>query len=411
MKKVLIIEDDPIVAHVYRTRLEKVPYDVAVAEDGKMGFYQLHDYCPDVVLLDLMLPRMNGIDILKKIRADAKFCKMPIIVFTNAYVPNMINEAFGAGANQVFNKADLNPRLILDAIQNAILYTNGSSGSKAAAVSGVGTGASNRGTPATAAQGASAVQTPAQILDTEDSGDRADLLKRFNEAAPEILASLRRTLLEFSKAQEESVRLPLLLDLYRKVHLLTGGAGLAGLRTLSQMASAVEVLLQELHDKPKNINASALRTMAHALDFVGQLIQKGIQGDILAEKPVNILVVDDEVLSRRAVDFSLEKAGLKSTSVEDPKAALKLVAETTFDLIFLDVQMPGVDGFELCTRIRALPANQTTPVIFVTNLTDFNSRARSSLSGGTDFIAKPFLFIELSVKALTCIIRSRLARR
>ena len=73
--------------------------------------------------------------------------------------------------------------------------------------------------------------------------------------------------------------------------------------------------------------------------------------------------------------------------------------------------MPGMDGFDLCAKIRALPTNKTTPVIFVTSLTDFKSRAKSSLSGGADLIAKPFMFIELSVKALTYVMRSQLLRR
>src|SRR5207247_5120956 len=111
------------------------------------------------------------------------------------------------------------------------------------------------------------------------------------------------------------------------------------------------------------------------------------------------------------ITYALEKAGLKSTSLEEPHVALKSATDTTYDLIFLDVQMPGMDGFELCTKIRSLPANKTTPVIFVTSLTDFKSRARSSLSGGTDLIAKPFMFIELSVKALTHVLRGRLARK
>src|SRR2546421_11090578 len=72
-----------------------------------------------------MLPKMNGVDILKKIRAQGQFCKTPIIVFTNAYVPNMIHESFGAGATQVFNKATLTPRQILDALHNAIYPTIG----------------------------------------------------------------------------------------------------------------------------------------------------------------------------------------------------------------------------------------------------------------------------------------------
>jgi PleD family two-component response regulator len=198
--------------------------------------------------------------------------------------------------------------------------------------------------------------------------------------------------------------------LYRKVHALTGSAGLAGLHDISQMAAALEVLLKELYEKPKNINASTLRTVAASIDFVGELITKGTNGDLIQGSPVNILVVDDEILSRRAVTYALEKANLKAASVEEPQVALNLASENVYDLIFLDVQMPGMDGFELCTKIRTLPNNKTTPVIFVTSLTDFKSRARSSLSGGNDLIAKPFMFIELSVKALTYVLRGRLMR-
>src|SRR5882672_10451387 len=132
MKKILIIEDDPIVAHIYRTRLEKEGYQLEVAQDGQTGFYRIHEFRPDAVLLDLMLPKMNGVDILKKIRAQGQFCKTPIIVFTNAYVPNMIHESFGAGATQVFNKATVTPRQILDAIYSAIYPTIGPGGAQPA---------------------------------------------------------------------------------------------------------------------------------------------------------------------------------------------------------------------------------------------------------------------------------------
>jgi len=90
--------------------------------------------------------------------------------------------------------------------------------------------------------------------------------------------------------------------------------------------------------------------------------------------------------------------------------AAALIEEQEPDVVFLDVQMPGMDGFELCTKIRALPNHKNTPIIFVTSLTDFKSRARSSLSGGNDLIAKPFMFIELSVKALTYVLRGRLMK-
>ena len=60
--------------------------------------------------------------------------------------------------------------------------------------------------------------------------------------------------------------------------------------------------------------------------------------------------------------------------------------------------MPGKSGFEVCEQIRALSNNRTTPVIFVTGQTDFESRAKLSLSGGNDLIGKPFLPLELAVK-------------
>ena len=117
MKKILIIEDDPVVAHIYRSRLEKEGYNVEAAEDGQTGFYRIHEFHPDGVLLDLMLPKMNGVEILKKIRAQSQFAHTPILVFTNAYVPNMIQEAQSAGASHVFNKATITPRQILDTLQ------------------------------------------------------------------------------------------------------------------------------------------------------------------------------------------------------------------------------------------------------------------------------------------------------
>lgn len=402
MKKVLIIEDDPIVAHIYKTRLERESYEVEVATDGQDGVKQMNECSPDAVMLDLMLPRMNGVDVLKKIRSRSEFLNTPVIVFTNAYVPTMINEAYQAGATQVFNKATLTPRQILDALHTAIFSENPDFSHTGAAPVPAGTAATAAGSRPTSSGDSTEKPTG------KETEYQSEMVKTFNDSAPEILLSLRKMMTEFSKTTDEAAKVEQLLNLYRKVHGLTGSAGLAGLHNISLLSSALEVLLKELYDKPKNVNASTLRTVASSIDFIFELFQKAPKANLLERKPVEILVVDDEILSRRAVSYALEKAGLKAASVEDPQTALNQATEKQFDLIFLDVQMPGIDGFELCTKIRAVPQNKTTPVIFVTNLNDLKSRARSSLSGGNDFIAKPFMFIELSVKALTYIMRNRL---
>jgi CheY-like chemotaxis protein len=81
--------------------------------------------------------------------------------------------------------------------------------------------------------------------------------------------------------------------------------------------------------------------------------------------------------------------------------------KTHFDLIFLDVEMPGLSGLELCSHIRQTTTNRSTPVVFVTAHSDFERRARSVLSGGNDFIAKPFLPIELAVKTLILLFKGK----
>jgi len=420
MKKILILEDDPTVGFIYKTRLQKEGYEVDLVTDGQAGFYRIYDFLPDAVLLDLMLPKMNGVEILKKIRTDTKFSKLPILVFTNAYVTNMISDCFLAGATRVFNKSVLTPKKLAESLQELLAEENAGdfSASDSAEHSTEKTtrpgGAQPLGLPNWSEdrdnESAKGLQVSPTEKDSEELSEEARLLEDFLASAPEMLARLRKTTQELAKAQDEASRLSHLLEAYRQVHAFGGSAGVAGLRPLSQMAAALEVLLNELYDKPAQINASTMRTVAHSVDFLAELSSTRITGDFGDTKTSKLLVVDDEILSRRAITFALEKGGLESTSVEESHVALDLATRYTFYLIFLDVQMPGMNGFDLCTKIRALPSNKETPIIFVTSLTDIANRAKSTLSGGTDFIAKPFMFIELTVKALTHVLRGQLRK-
>ena len=116
---------------------------------------------------------------------------------------------------------------------------------------------------------------------------------------------------------------------------------------------------------------------------------------------VKILVVDDEVIARQLICSAVGKAGLDAVGLDDPLGAQQVLKREHFDLIFLDVEMPGLTGLELCVKIRAMEPNASTPIVFVTSHSDFGSRAQSALSGGNDFVAKPFLLVEVALKALT----------
>ncbi len=124
MKKILIIEDDQIVANIYRNKLIVQGYQVEVANTGETGHDLIRSFRPDAVVLDLVLPKLSGVELMKLVRAEPDFAKLPIIVFSNTYLTQMVEEAWKAGATKCLSKANCTPRQVIEAIGSAI-STNG----------------------------------------------------------------------------------------------------------------------------------------------------------------------------------------------------------------------------------------------------------------------------------------------
>jgi len=388
MKKILIIEDDQIVANVYRNKLAVEGYQTEAALDGESGLKMMRTFQPDAIVLDLVLPKMSGVEVIKEIRGEADFSKLPIIVFSNTYLTNLIQDAWKAGATKCVSKINCPPRELLELMRRTI-------------------GDGEAVSPARPTTEGAPAARPARFTSEADAEFQAGLQKTLIASLPATLVALRAGLQSLIKSDTEVARLKNIHELYRRVHAVNGNASIAGLVPIAHLAAALEALLKELYEKPKNINSSTLRTVAATVDFLGFLFEHGTRADKQEIPPASILVVDDEVISRRAITYALEKAQLQSISVEDPNDAFKLLSENQFDLVFLDVDMPGMTGYELCTKLRNLPLHKKTPVVFITGLTDFDNRTSSMMAGGNDFIAKPFLFIELTVKALIHVLRGK----
>lgn len=117
MPKILIVEDDPLTAKLYRDFLARGGYEVEIAIDGSSGLDQAQALAPDGILVDLMMPGINGVEFVKRLRALPQFQKIPILAFTTAFVPQFIAQAKAAGATEVYDKAKLNGALIKAAFQ------------------------------------------------------------------------------------------------------------------------------------------------------------------------------------------------------------------------------------------------------------------------------------------------------
>jgi CheY-like chemotaxis protein len=119
----------------------------------------------------------------------------------------------------------------------------------------------------------------------------------------------------------------------------------------------------------------------------------------MSETPARILVVDDEPSITEFVSYNLKKEGYEVAVAEDGDEALELAAAASFDLVVLDVMLPGMDGYEVCRRLRA---TSSVPVLFLSARDTELDKVVGLEIGGDDYLAKPFGVRELTarVKAL-----------
>src|SRR5271154_6965304 len=112
-----------------------------------------------------------------------------------------------------------------------------------------------------------------------------------------------------------------------------------------------------------------------------------------------ILIVDDEATARMALATLLRREGFEVRDASDGATALAECHSFRPDLILLDIVMPGVDGFEVCRRIKATPETRLTPVVLITGLTATQDRIQGINAGADDFLSKPIDFNELLARS------------
>jgi len=113
MYKIFIIEDDFLIAEIFKNKIAAEGYIVEVAHDAETAFPKLESFNPDLLLLDMMLPGLSGNDLLKILRAEARFEKLPIVVFTGSESYEDLEDARLSGATRVMSKTEFTPSQIV----------------------------------------------------------------------------------------------------------------------------------------------------------------------------------------------------------------------------------------------------------------------------------------------------------
>lgn len=115
-KKILIIEDDVFVKDLYQKELEREGYGVITAEDGHEGLVKVIQEKPDLILLDIMLPKMSGLSLLKEVKKRDSVKHIPVILLTNLGQDSVIKESFTLGAEGYLIKASYTPMQIVEEV-------------------------------------------------------------------------------------------------------------------------------------------------------------------------------------------------------------------------------------------------------------------------------------------------------
>lgn len=361
-KRLLLLEEDPLLGDVYRERFETAGFFVNTARDARTAGQMLSSAKPDLVVIDPLLPDTTVGEYIASVRGNSAANNLPIYVLPTV-LHGLAQSAQEAGATQVLEQ-------ITTPVRELVVSLTGS------------------------ANGASTVDEPNA---------------RWEEAtlaiAPANLHTMRKTVHALTHNLQDH---DLLRSLLQQVHTFAQHMALMGPNPIWQFACAFELFVFHLEQFPERLESVSLRTLGQGVDFIGKLLDDGAHKKRVRLEDASVMIVEDEANARELIIAAMNLVGLRADGVDNPEATLALLNAQKYDLIFMDINLPAMNGFEVCTKVREMPQHEGTPIVFLTGMTSFQNRVQSSLSGGNDFVGKPFNIAELGVKALIWVMRGQL---
>ncbi|MFH0906641.1 MAG: response regulator [bacterium] len=120
MKKILIIEDDPFLSEMYADKFNKDGFQADICIDGKIGMDKIKADKPDLILLDIVLPKMDGFEILKEVKGNPELKDIPIILLTNLGQKNEVEKGLSMGADEYIIKAHFTPTAVVAKVKEML---------------------------------------------------------------------------------------------------------------------------------------------------------------------------------------------------------------------------------------------------------------------------------------------------
>lgn len=443
MAKILLLEDNEINRDMLTRRLQKRGYGVVHGSDGTEAVPKALAESPDIILMDMSMPVMDGWEATQQLKGDSRVQNIPVIALTAHAMPGDREKALAVGCNGYdtkpidFNRLTKKIEALLP-IEPDLPESEGRTQRSAQ---------DERMerlllrhlrhelcTPINAIIGYSEILLD-EMPDTA-AADMAQDFKKVHSAGLQLLASTD-AILDPSQLQNNPVG--------QDITSFSARVRLELLTPLSTVMGYCEMLLEDASDEQatdlKRIDTAAHKLLEMTNDIVN-LAQQQLQrlssqnstvSQLQIDSPANqlfaqtadrlvrsvqesapkivegsILVVDDNEINCDLLSRQLERQGYTVTTVNGGTQALESMSEAAYDLILLDIFMPDMNGLDVLSKIKQNPDWKTTPVIMISALDELNSVVHCIEMGAEDFLSKPFNSILLQAKIKACLEKKKL---
>ncbi|MBI3269423.1 MAG: response regulator [Planctomycetes bacterium] len=358
---VLLVEDDPAVRDSVRKALSAGGRRLVEAENGRIGMERVAAEPPSLVLLDLMMPEMDGFQFLEELRKNEAWRRIPVVVMTAMVLSNEDRARLEGGVERILSKADAGPEVLLDEVRRRVAATvRGGQGARAAACA-----------PPAAEQRLE----PNTVLVIDDDAEMRQMLSRsLGEQGFRVLEAPGG--LEGLRIAREARPSVITLDV-----LMPGVDGwtvLSRLKADPALAAIPVIMLTAVEDRQMGIALGAA-------DFLMKPIDKGRLLGVVrrvggTQAGRSVLIVEDDAMTRSMLRRAMEEEGWKAAEAENGRKAIAALEKASPSLILLDLLMPEMDGFEFVDALRKRQDWRALPVVVITSK-DVTAEDRRRLDG------------------------------
>jgi CheY-like chemotaxis protein/two-component sensor histidine kinase len=373
-KVVLIIEDDAEFAKILGQFLSERRYKVILAHEGATGLSYARHYKPDAIILDMKMPGMEGIEVLKHLKNDPELRHIPVQIISG-YDKRKQGMELGAFdfIQKPVTKDDLQHafdriELFLDKKLKQLLIVEDDKQQNRAICELVG-------------------DTEVKCISAFSGSEAYELLEKNSFECVIIDLGLPDMtgfeLLEKIRAEKRLAKIPLIIYTGRDLSKEEANR-------LKKLADTVVLKTVDSHERLLDETTLFLHRVESRLPKEKQQIIRQLHKTSEILKNKRVLVVDDDIRNIYSLTNILEDEGIHCVTAENGKVAVKALHDNpSIDMVLMDVMMPEMDGYEATKEIRANPRYSKLPIIALTAKAMKGDREKCLQAGMSDYIPKP----------------------